>query len=183
MGKPKRLAKEDFILAVKQQLLREGQAKITLKNVAEQAGVTQGALYYHFKTKDQLLLSLMTDYLENIEKESEKVDQRTNQRIDSLIAYLKETEYETRIRSEQQQLLFELVSLSLHNREMKRIMGEIMRRRARELEPLLEGDEEDGRILRALLDGLFLQALFDPTFDAKKVFQRVIQIFGAKDRE
>ncbi|RKD24053.1 hypothetical protein BEP19_06495 [Ammoniphilus oxalaticus] len=176
MGKPKRITKEDFIHAVKQQLLQEGQAKVTLKNVAEQAGVTQGALYYHFKTKDCLLLSLLIDYLENSVPQELKPFQQLNG-IEALEAYLKETEYQTHIRAEQQQLLFDLIGLALHNREMKQTMGQVMQQRVQEMNELAQQSEASGRILRALLDGLALQAIFDPGFDAKQSFEEVRRLF------
>ena len=36
--------------------------KLTLKAVAESAQVTQGTVYYHFKTKDQLLLEVTESF-------------------------------------------------------------------------------------------------------------------------
>lgn len=39
--------------------LREGVSRATLEQIARQAGVTRGALYYHFKDKSQILASLL----------------------------------------------------------------------------------------------------------------------------
>jgi len=176
MGKPKQISKEDLIQAVKQQLLQHGYNRVTLKNVAEQAGVTQGVVYYHFKTKDQLIISLLQNYLENaVLQEFEPF--RKLEPLEGVRAYLKDKAYQAQVKSEEQQLLFELAVLSLHQREMRKTMGKIMQSRVQEMNTFLKEDEINGRILRAVLDGLALQALFDPSFDMKDTLAYVYELF------
>lgn len=176
MGKPKQISKEDLIQAVKQQLLQQGYNKVTLKNVAEQVGVTQGVVYYHFKTKDQLLLSLLQHYLENTVKEEFQPFSTLEPR-EGFKAYLKEVAYQTHVKSDEQQLLFEMAVLSLHHRELRKVMGKVMQSRVQEINRYLNEDELNGRIIRALLDGLALQALFDPSFDMKEMLHYVNELF------
>jgi AcrR family transcriptional regulator len=48
------------ILAVAQELfIKDGYDKVSLREVAEQVGVTKAALYYHFSSKEQLLKTLV----------------------------------------------------------------------------------------------------------------------------
>lgn len=176
MGKPKQISKEDLIQAVKQQLLQHGYNKVTLKNVAEQVGVTQGVVYYHFKTKDQLLISLLQSYLENAVMEEFEPFAKLES-SEGIKAYLKEKAYQAQIKSDEQQLLFELAVLSLHHREMRKTMGTIMQSRVQEMNTFLNEGKMNGRLLRAVLDGLALQALYDPSFDMKDILHHVFELF------
>lgn len=176
MGKPKQVSKEDLIQAVKQQLLQHGSHRVTLKNVAERIGVTQGVVYYHFKTKDQLLTSLYENYLENeVEEEFQSYNQlHVSERLE---LYLKEKGYQARIQSEEQHLLYELAVLSLHHRDIKKVMDKIMRSRVEEMSKFLCSEEVNGRIFRAVLDGLIFQTLFDPAFDIESTLDHVYELF------
>lgn len=60
--------------------VKQGVAKTTLNHIAKQAGMTRGALYWHFENKDALILALweehagtlnknMTNALTNLDKE------------------------------------------------------------------------------------------------------------------
>jgi len=43
---------------------KSGFASTAVKDIAEQAGVTKGAFYHHFETKEDLLLLIQEDYLD-----------------------------------------------------------------------------------------------------------------------
>jgi len=45
-----------------------GYSKTALREIAEQLGVTKAALYYHFKTKEEILVSILTDSAERIDE-------------------------------------------------------------------------------------------------------------------
>ena len=53
-------------------LIEEGVSRFTIGHIAKQAGVTKGALLYHFHDKDQLLAHLMDEYVDHLE---EKLDE------------------------------------------------------------------------------------------------------------
>ena len=55
---------------------REGLLAMTLDRIAEEAGVSKGGLLYHFPSKDELIVALLTHFvngcnLERVEKDSE----------------------------------------------------------------------------------------------------------------
>ena len=62
MAKPNVVNKENLLQAAKEIIAEHGMEKLTLKAVAESAQVTQGTVYYHFKTKDQLLLEVTESF-------------------------------------------------------------------------------------------------------------------------
>ena len=178
MGKPKQISSEDLIHSAKKQLVQKGQANVTLKNVAEAAGVTQGVVYYHFKTKHQLLLSVLQDFAERNRQEEK------GRKDESLLAFLAEEAYRAQTGAEQHQLLFELAALSLHHRDMKNIMGKGIQQKVQDITEMAGGDKRVGRLLAAMLDGLALQALFDPTMNEQEAYRDAknwIEEWGAKE--
>ncbi|MGE7674343.1 TetR/AcrR family transcriptional regulator [Lysinibacillus sp. NPDC094403] len=65
MAKPTGIEKSYLLTAARQSLVEKGIEKFTLKAVAEQAGVTQGTIYYHFKSKEQIILEIVQDICED----------------------------------------------------------------------------------------------------------------------
>ena len=45
----------------------QGYEKTSLREIAERLGVTKAALYYHFKSKDDIVHSLLDDYLDQVD--------------------------------------------------------------------------------------------------------------------
>jgi AcrR family transcriptional regulator len=45
----------------------QGYEKTSLREIAERLGVTKAALYYHFRTKDDIVASLFDDFLEQVD--------------------------------------------------------------------------------------------------------------------
>ena len=170
MGKPKQITTKDLLHSAKQQLMKSGQGKITLKNVAETAGVTQGVVYYHFKSKDRLLISLLEEVME---KELQDIQEQKKNKDpeEALKGFISEEMYKAQISSEHHQLLFELVSLSLHHKEMRSIMGQAFQKRLGVLNEWTGEKETVSRLLLAVMDGLALQALFDPSFREKEAYE------------
>lgn len=54
MAKPNIISKEALIQSAKACIVENGLEKLTLQSVAKQANVTQGTVYYHFRTKENL---------------------------------------------------------------------------------------------------------------------------------
>jgi AcrR family transcriptional regulator len=162
MGKPKQIDKKHLIMAAKKQLLSEGLGSVTLKSVAENVGVTQGVVYYHFKTKHKLLLSLLEQYLDDLDNHSKTME--TSKEI------LAEEMYKAQISSEEQRLFIELTAMSLHEKELKQKLGQALRKRIHSYSRVMDGDIQSSRLLAALIDGLALQAALDPTFPQQDMY-------------
>ncbi|MDQ2880969.1 MAG: TetR/AcrR family transcriptional regulator [Actinomycetota bacterium] len=45
----------------------QGYAKTSLREISERLGVTKAAVYYHFKTKEEILVSLIEDFLAQVD--------------------------------------------------------------------------------------------------------------------
>ncbi len=58
----------DEILATATQLfIQQGYHGLAMRQISEALGVSKAALYYYFEDKEELLLAILTDYLEEIE--------------------------------------------------------------------------------------------------------------------
>nr|WP_276561178.1 TetR/AcrR family transcriptional regulator [Bacillus paramycoides] len=167
--------------AAKEIIAEHGMEKLTLKAVAESAQVTQGTVYYHFKTKDQLLLEVTESFCkaswEQIGKDVklEKALQSAKSRC------VKDSMYH--------HLFFQLIASGLQNDTMKEKIGELLQYENQELKGVL-GKKVGGAITsqistetwsilcNALIDGLALQALFNPSFSTDKVYGDLYMLLG-----
>ncbi|PFL22014.1 TetR family transcriptional regulator [Bacillus cereus] len=173
MAKPNVVNKEKLLEAAKTIIAEHGMEKLTLKAVAESAQVTQGTVYYHFKTKDQLLLEVTESFCkaswEQIGKDVqlEKALQSAESRC------VKDSMYH--------HLFFQLVASGLKNDAMKDRIGGLLHYENQKLKGVLNkkiGDTMTSQIstetwsvlCNALIDGLALQALFNPSFSTEKVY-------------
>jgi AcrR family transcriptional regulator len=70
--------KEAIVIAAAELFAEKGFSETSASEVAERAGVAQGTLFYHFKTKENILLevfeSIMTRYQNGMEKAVEKAE-------------------------------------------------------------------------------------------------------------
>ena len=173
MAKPNVVNKEKLLKAAKEIIAEYGMEKLTLKAVAESAQVTQGTVYYHFKTKNQLLLEVTESFCkaswEQIGKDGqlEKALQSAESRC------VKDSMYH--------HLFFQLVASGLQNDAMKDKIGGLLHYENQKLKEVLNkkiGDTMKTQIstetwsvlCNALIDGLALQALFNPSFSTDKVY-------------
>ncbi|WP_240508123.1 TetR/AcrR family transcriptional regulator [Bacillus spizizenii] len=59
MAKPNIISKEALIQSAKACIVENGLEQLTLQSVAKQANVTQGTVYYHFRTKENLMMEVV----------------------------------------------------------------------------------------------------------------------------
>src|SRR5699024_1772511 len=176
MAKPNVIRKDDLIKYAKECLVDKGIEKFTLRAVAETAGVTQGTIYYHFRTKEQLLIDIVQDICETSWQE---ISQSREYVIEQAIASAKSRcSYDSYFHK----LFISLVASSFNNGEIKGKLGEIMITENKALtenlsslwtESPIEGVsfETWGILLNAIVDGLALQALLQKDFPIVKTYR------------
>ena len=157
-------------------MVDKGIEKFTLRAVAETAGVTQGTIYYHFRTKEQLLIDIVQDICETSWQE---ISQSREYVIEQAIASAKSRcSYDSYFHK----LFISLVASSFNNGEIKGKLGEIMITENKALtenlsslwtESPIEGVsfETWGILLNAIVDGLALQALLQKDFPIVKTYR------------
>jgi AcrR family transcriptional regulator len=68
VGDSRRTDTRDRILSVALRLFADrGYANTSLREIAEELGVTKAALYFHFKTKEEIITGILRDYLSGLD--------------------------------------------------------------------------------------------------------------------
>ncbi|MEH6948007.1 TetR/AcrR family transcriptional regulator [Bacillus sp. JJ634] len=185
MAKPNVISKDVLIQYAKECLVNNGIEKFTLRSVAEMAGVTQGTIYYHFRTKEQLLLAIVQNVCENSWNEiSEQSEQLfLSQAIESAKS---RCSYDSFFHK----LFFTLVASSFNNEKIRNQLSDIVTEENSSLISNLSGLwgkspiegvtlETWGILINAIVDGIALQALLQKDFPVERTYQEVEQLFKA----
>ncbi len=185
MAKPNVISKDALIKCAKESLANNGINKFTLKSVAEVAGVTQGTIYYHFRTKEQLLLAIVQDISKNSWAD---ISQKSNQYIisEAIASAKNRCSYDSYFHK----LFSTLLVSSFNNEEMRMQLGEIVLNENNALTQNLSkfwpkspidgvSLETWGVLLTAIVDGLALQALLQKDFPVEKTYKEVEQLFNS----
>jgi len=176
MAKPNVISKDDLIKYAKECLVDKGIEKFTLRAVAETAGVTQGTIYYHFKTKEQLLIDIVQDICETswdgISHSSECVIEQAIESAKSRCSY----------DSFFHKLFLSLVASSFNNEKIRDQLGQIMMTENSALKenlsnlwtksPIEEISLDTwGILFNVMVDGIALQALLQRDFPIEKTYK------------
>ncbi|WP_134683660.1 TetR/AcrR family transcriptional regulator [Brevibacillus migulae] len=187
MAKPNVVSKQDLIEAAKSCIAEHGMEKLTLKTVAEKANVTQGTVYYHFHTKNQLMLDVVKDVCQGSWNE---LSQTTAHDIDISVA-LQAAKERCGPDSFYHRLFLSLVVSGFTHQEIRQELGQLiafensmLSEKIREL----VGDGPDSRvmgispetwavIMNAIIDGLAVQSLVSSDFDRERTFAELAFFF------
>lgn len=182
MAKPNVISKGDLIECAKTCLVDKGIEKFTLRAVAEMAGVTQGTVYYHFRTKEQLLLDVVQDICENSWNEiSHHNEFMIKQALESAKSRCSPNSFFHK-------LFLTLVVSSFNNEKIREQLGDIISAENTALSGKLANVwpespingvslEAWGIFFNALVDGLALQALLQKDFPIDKTYKELEQLF------
>ena len=170
---------------------RRGMQQASIDEVAEHAGFTKGAVYAHFKSKEELFLAMLDDRFA-----------RHAEEIDDLLASDADPEDQARAGAanfidlissdpEWERLFFEFSAYAARNenfrrqlvarrRQLQERMAELFRRRAEELgvQPPFPM-EEIARMTFAMADGIALQKLLDPDSVPDEMYPTMLATFFA----
>ena len=85
---PHDIQRPDIVEAALQEFLERGYEGTSLEAIARRARLTKGGLYYHFRSKDEILLAAHQQYLEPIYAILESLD-RTSNPVQALRLYIR----------------------------------------------------------------------------------------------
>ncbi|MBO0842994.1 MAG: TetR/AcrR family transcriptional regulator [Nocardioides sp.] len=66
MPRPPSATRKTILSTAMRMFITQGYDKTSLREIAEEVGVTKAALYYHFRTKDDIVRSAYADYLTQV---------------------------------------------------------------------------------------------------------------------
>ncbi|MBO8171723.1 MAG: TetR/AcrR family transcriptional regulator [Bacillaceae bacterium] len=185
MAKPNIVQKNDLIQSAKACLVEKGIERFTLRAVAEMAGVTQGTVYYHFRTKEQLFLEVVKDICDRSWDDLTRTDDNFIQ--EAIASAKSRCSYD----SFYHKLFLTLIVSGFHHEQIREQLGEILMKENRVLtdhlsrlwreESPVEGVsfETWGIMLNAIVDGLAIQALLSKDFPVEKTYEELEHFFKA----
>lgn len=187
MAKPNVISKQELLEAAQKCVAEKGMDKLTLKAVADQANVSQGTVYYHFRTKEQLIIELVESLcnaswvsLEQNHRSIEEAIQEAKERCDYHSVY--------------HRLFFSSLAASFQIKENRSRMGSMIQEENKHLTGILTARwgespiknismNQWGIIMNAIIDGLAVQALLDEEFPKEDVFTALRVFFDFMTNE
>ncbi|OIB01089.1 TetR family transcriptional regulator [Paenibacillus sp. LC231] len=187
MAKPNVISKQELLEAAQKCVAEKGMDKLTLKAVADQANVSQGTVYYHFRTKEQLIIELVESLcnaswvsLEQNNRSIEEAIQEAKERCDYHSVY--------------HRLFFSSLAASLQIKENRSRMGSMIQEENKHLTDILTARwgespiknismDQWGILMNAIIDGLAVQVLLNEEFAKEDVFTALQVLFDFMTNE
>jgi AcrR family transcriptional regulator len=171
--------REQIVWALYDCLADRGQEKVTIKDIAAQAGLPSGVIHYYFKSKDDIISSLAEAI---VEKYSRMIDEQTAAQFSSKekVAAAIDFIVDELIFNRPLNLVFyNLVQMTFERKRLQRVvkilLQEYRERLARVFEAAGAGNGL-GAALVAVTEGFSLQCLVDPkAFKRDEVRQLIAQ--------
>jgi AcrR family transcriptional regulator len=180
----KRDSRESILQAAEEIVARHGPAHLTLETAANEAKVSKGGLFYHFRSKEALLEAMIRRSMHLLETEHTKVaESLTGEKNGKLKANIIGT---LRHLEGQRPVLTAVVAAIANDPKLVEPMRESFRNEFQALCKELNLRMEDVAILFLASQGLLLMELLGLSFltpsQIRKVTQRMLQMVEELDR-
>ena len=168
------LRREQIVRATVRCLARDGYARLTMKKVAREAGVSQGILHYYFADKRAMLVATLTAVSRDVDRRVAAAQSRAPREPAARLRALVRTCLEVAVdRSEFWVVFLEFWGEMVHDRRLRAVNAEVYTRTRRLLARLIADGVRAGRfravdperaaaVVLGLVDGVSLQLTFDP---------------------
>jgi AcrR family transcriptional regulator len=180
----KRDSRESILQAAEEIVARRGPAHLTLETAANEAKVSKGGLFYHFRSKEALLEAMIRRSTQLLETEHAKVaESLTGERNGKLKANIIGT---LRHLEGQRPVLTAVVAAIANDPKLVEPMRESFRNDFQALCKELDLRMEDVAVIFLASQGLLLMELLGLSFltpsQIRKVTQRMLQLVDEFDR-
>ncbi|MDY7220849.1 TetR/AcrR family transcriptional regulator [Halalkalibacterium halodurans] len=184
MAKPNVVTKEQLIEAAKRCIVEKGIHSLTLKSVAEGAGVTQGTVYYHFRSKDQLMLEIVESMCTSAWHSLESMSKQEGENTHWIQAALHSAHDRTTKDAYFHKLLASLIVTGFTNEQIRQKLEKLFQFENQVLKEQMAavlGDHELHGVslevwsvlFNALIDGLAIQALVAENTDIDGLYHHL----------
>ncbi|MER0465975.1 TetR/AcrR family transcriptional regulator [Bacillus cabrialesii subsp. cabrialesii] len=178
MAKPNVISKEALIQSAKTCIAENGLEKLTLQSVAKQANVTQGTVYYHFRTKENLMMEVVRHVCGSSWANVKNSLLPSSEKLKKALLSAKSR---TKENADYHRLCLSLIVSSFQNERIKEQLSHLLQSEnqclTEELTRLWGKSPIDGVslttwgiLVNALIDGLAIQALVYDDFSAEDVY-------------
>lgn len=189
---PAKLAESAFKL-----FARRGIGNISLDQVAADAGVTKGSLYWHFKNKDEVIKAAAAHYYQTYHRRMHAAVAPISDPLKRLLAALRLSVRTCLLDTENRVFTMELWTLSVHDAEVRRSWRQfydsvrefyigLVRTAAHADELETDDPERAVNLMLEAMEGVKLRAMFEPQICAPdeetEIVRGLLEILGC-DRE
>jgi AcrR family transcriptional regulator len=164
-------------------LARQGYAHSSLMDIANEVGMSKGAVHYHFPTKEALITQVLETACETVAARTRKLWTNSDNPLIAMRSALHELWNVHAELSDEVKVVADLLAQCLHDQKLRAPLAAYYRLACSQVEEHLRTNAEAlglhskidphflPRIMHALLDGLLLQRIFDPdaTTDAQVI--------------
>jgi len=172
--------REQIVWALYDCLAERGQEKVTIKDIAAQAGLPPGVIHYYFKSKDDIIGSLAEAI---VEKYSRMIDERiaaeisTEKKIAAAIDFIVD---ELVFNQPLNRVFYNLIQMAFERQRLQRVVKGLLKEYRERLAHVFEAAGAGkassglGAALVAVTEGFSLQCLVDPKAFKRDEVRRLI---------
>jgi AcrR family transcriptional regulator len=155
-------------------LARQGYAHSSLMDIANEVGMSKGAVHYHFPTKEALITQVLETACEAVAERTRKTWTAGADPLMAMRSALHELWTVRAGLSDEVKVVADLLAQSLHDEKLREPLATYYRFASSQVEEHLRANAEAlglrskidhkflPRIMHGLLDGLLMQKIFDP---------------------
>lgn len=155
-------------------IARQGYARTSLMDIANEVGMSKGAVHYHFPTKEALMAQVLQTACDAVATRTRGAWIESGNPGDALRSSMRELWAVRAQLSDEAKVVADLLAQSLHDHTLRAPLAEYYRFAGAQVEQHLREHIETlglepkveyakiSRLLHAMLDGLMLQKIVDP---------------------
>ena len=168
------VSSQQIIDAAIRVIAREGYARTSLLEIAKEAGMSKGALHYHYPTKEALIHAVLETACNAVQARTIEAWSPSDDPFEALRKSLEELWATRAERTDEALVVADLLALSLYDQSLRPRLAEFYELGARQIRQYLEDNlislgleprislDLLPRIVIGMLDGLVMQAFVDP---------------------
>jgi AcrR family transcriptional regulator len=168
------ISSQQIIEAAIRVMAREGYARTSLLEIAKEAGMSKGALHYHYPTKEALIHAVLETACNIVQARTLEAWSPSDDPFEALRKSLEELWATRAERTDEALVVADLLALSLNDESLRPTLAEFYELGARQIRQYLEENlislgleprislDLLPRIVIGMLDGLVMQAFVDP---------------------
>lgn len=169
-------------------LSEQGYAKTSVSEIAQAAGMSKGAVHYHFESKEDLIAHVLAACAEKMRERVQAVWEAPGEPTEKIRLALRAMRIERRNATPELRVLSDLMAQGIYDAKLRKALSKLFEANREEvLRHMEEGFQRLGlrprvpiravpRLVLGLLDGLALHDYFDrPSADEEEELQRALE--------
>ncbi|MBN2502423.1 MAG: TetR/AcrR family transcriptional regulator [Anaerolineales bacterium] len=181
--------KEQIIEAATRVFLERGVQKTRMDDIVEKSGLSKGALYWYFKSKDDLIIGIVDALFEKEFKTLQDFDYNEGSAKEVLNEFVEIMIADFGRISVLMPIFFEFFALAMRSKTIRNMFKQYFHKYMSYLEPIIQRGIDSGEFrqinaydaainLGALLEGTFLLKAYDPDMvELEKHFRSGLEVF------